>query len=272
MPIMESAAGGALMRGARSVGRFALDLVLPPTCASCGTEVDRAGALCPDCFTRLRLIGAPRCDRCGVPLAADSHLGATSCCVRCERRPPVWSQARAAYVYDDASRDLILALKYADQTQNAAFLARQMARAGADMLADADLLAPVPVHWRRLLQRRYNQAALLARAVSRMSGVPALVDALRRPRATARLVGFSAAARAREMTEAITINPKRQALLAGRRVVLVDDVLTTGATASACSAVLLAAGAASVGILAAARTLRPETEDADAPAWLDERL
>jgi ComF family protein len=249
----------------RSAGRFALDLVLPPSCAVCGCEVDRVGAVCPSCFLRLHVIGAPRCDQCGVPLAAATHLGADARCVACELRPPPWSKARAAYVYDDGSRDLILSLKYADRTQNAMVLARQMARAGRDILETADWLVPVPVHWRRLLERKYNQAALLARAVAKLSGTAVLVDALARPHATSRLAGFSAAERAREMENAIRVRPSRAANLTGRHVVLVDDILTTGATAAACTSVLLAAGAASVSLLAAARTPPDASKDIDRP-------
>lgn len=248
-------------RALRTTGRFALDLVLPPTCSSCGEEVDQPHSLCPACFIRMHPIGEPRCDQCGVPLPASTHLGRDARCVSCELHPPVWSKARAAYVYDEGPRDLILSLKYADRTQNAIILARQMNRAGRDILEQADWLIPVPVHWRRLLERKYNQAALLARAVSRLAVVPVFVDALQRPRATSRLASFSADERAREMQDAIRVRPRAVDTLKGRRVVLVDDILTTGSTAAACTSVLLSAGAASVCLLAAARTTPDAQED-----------
>ncbi|MBV1836381.1 ComF family protein [Acetobacter estunensis] len=254
-----------LWKTTRKVGRFALDLVLPPTCAICGTEIDQPRALCATCFGRLHPIGQPRCDQCGVPLPSAAHLGADARCVSCELHPPPWSHGRAAYVYDEGSRDLILALKYADRTENAAFLARQMARAADDILSKADWLIPVPVHWRRLLERKYNQAALLARAVERLTHLPVLVDALQRPRATGRLAQFSATARAQEMKDAITVRGSRVAALKDRHIVLVDDILTTGATATACTQVLLAHGVASVSLLAAARTQPDPQEDVSRP-------
>ncbi|MCE0742420.1 ComF family protein [Acetobacter sicerae] len=249
-----------LVRAVRSTGRFALDLVLPPTCSSCGEEVDQPHSLCPACFVRMHPIGEPRCDQCGVPLPASTHLGRDARCVSCELHPPPWSKARAAYVYDEGSRDLILSLKYADRTQNAIILAKQMNRAGRDILERADWLIPVPVHWRRLLERKYNQAALLARAVSRLSSVPVLVDALQRPRATSRLASFSAEERAKEMQDAIRVRSRSAETIRGKHVVLVDDILTTGSTASACTHALLSAGAESVCLLAAARTT-PDTQD-----------
>lgn len=252
----------------KTAARFMLDLVLPPTCSSCGTEVDQPHSLCPACFSRFHPVTAPHCDQCGVPLPARTYLGADARCVRCERHPPPWQKGRAACLYDEGSRDLILALKYADRTENALFLARQMNRAGADILREADFLVPVPVHWRRLVQRRYNQAALLARAVSRLSGVPVLVDALCRPHATTRLAGFSAAERAAEMRDAIRVREKRQPRLAGKKIILVDDVLTTGSTAGACTEALMEAEVQSVMILAAARTVPPDSEDVDFPADL----
>ncbi|WP_173582755.1 ComF family protein [Acetobacter musti] len=172
-------------------------------------------------------------------------------------------------MYDSGSRDLILALKYADRTENAGILARQMIRAGGDILGDADVLVPVPVHWRRLVQRRYNQAALLARAVGRLSGVPVCVDALRRPHATSRLAGFSAKERAREMRDAVVVRPARGRRLEGRRVVLVDDILTTGATAEACTRALLGISVGAVVLLTAARTVPSDSEDVDRPGGLE---
>ncbi|MFT8897142.1 MAG: ComF family protein [Acetobacter sp.] len=251
---------GRFGRAIRTTGRFALDLVLPPTCSSCGEEVDQPHSLCPACFVRMHPIGEPRCDQCGVPLPASTHLGRDARCVSCELHPPPWSKARAAYVYDEGSRDLILSLKYADRTQNAIILARQMNRAGRDILERADWLIPVPVHWRRLLERKYNQAALLARAVSRLSSVPVFVDALQRPRATSRLASFSAEERAKEMRDAIRIKPRNAETIKGKHVVLVDDILTTGSTAAACTQALLSAGVESVCLLAAARTT-PDTHD-----------
>lgn len=200
------------------------------------------------------------CARCGVPLP---HEGAGSMgregelCPACTARPPAFAYARAALRYDEAARRLLLPFKYADRTELAAPLARHMARAGAPLLAAADLLAPVPLHWRRLLGRRYNQAALLAGCLARRSGTPVVPDLLRRTRATPPLGERGAAERRLVLAGAFAVTPRHRARVQGRRVLLVDDVMTSGATAEACALVLLAAGAAAVDVLAAARVPDP---------------
>jgi ComF family protein len=169
----------------------------------------------------------------------------------------VFGRARAALRYDARGRRLILPFKHADRTELAAVLAPHMARAGAALLAAADLLVPVPLHRARLFQRRYNQAALLGKAVGRIVAVPCLPDALVRKRATATLGDMSATERATEVAGAFGVRRSRAERLRGARVVLVDDVMTSGATANACAAMLLAAGARSVDVLAAARVPDP---------------
>ncbi|MDG6094972.1 ComF family protein [Acetobacter sp. AN02] len=260
-----SALRSGLRRAAVRVAGSALDLVLPRSCASCGTETSGPGLACPECFAKLRRIIAPCCDRCGVPLAAEAFAGKTGLCARCEISPPAWDQARAAFVYDDASRNLILPLKYADRTELAAGLGGMMIQAGADLLARADLIVPVPVHWRRRVARRYNQAALLARVISRRSGRPALMDALCRPHATQKLALAAPGERLRIMTDAIRVSSRRRNDVCGQHILLIDDVLTTGATGTACTEALRGAGAASVLILAAARTEVSGREDIDLP-------
>ncbi|GBR30814.1 competence protein F [Acetobacter orleanensis NRIC 0473] len=177
----------------------------------------------------------------------------------------MWAHARAAFLYDQAGRDLILHLKYADRLENARFLANRMVQAGRDILAPDVVLVPVPVHRWRLLGRRYNQAAILAGAVARRVGVGCVPDALVRRKATSRLASFSPQERKAEMVNAITLHPRRARLITGRSVVLVDDVLTTGATASVCTQVLLEAGAASVSLLVAGRVPAQKEVDLDFP-------
>jgi len=231
----------------------ALDLLLPPHCPTCDQMVDRAGAFCADCFQKLDFISRPCCDRCGVPLTYAAALAAGGCCADCLVAPPVFRQARAAWRYDDASRRLVLPFKYGDRVDLAGVLAPPMARAGADLLAAADLLVPVPLHRRRLLSRRYNQAALLARELGRLARTPVRLDALRRGRPTAPLAEMGAVERVAEVSGAFEVI--RTPAIDGRAVLLIDDVLTSGATANACARVLLAAGAASVDVLVAARTV-----------------
>ena len=237
-------------------GRLLLDLVLPPQCPTCDAIVDEAGRFCPACFKRADFIIEPCCRRCGVGFASSGEAGLVRICPGCLEQPPVWGQARAAFSYDDFSKQIILPLKYADRTENARFLAPHMIRAGASLLRDADLLLPVPLHRRRLFSRRYNQAALLARQIGRLVGCQVMVDGLARIRPTRSLAACAADGRAEAIRGAIACRRERRARLEGSRVVLVDDVLTTGSTASACTVVLLEAGAASVDLLVAARAAR----------------
>jgi ComF family protein len=249
------------MRIGLTAGRHVLDIVLPPHCPTCDTIVDTPGQLCIGCFRRASLIVPPCCVRCGVGFASAGSAGLSLSCPACLQAPPPWRFGRAAFVYDDFSRLLVLPLKYGDRTENAAILGRHMARAGQALLDECDLLVPVPLHRRRLFSRRYNQAALLAYAVGRLCGRPVMVDALARVKQTASLVGQSAVERRRAVADAIRVRPHRVDVVRGKRVVVVDDVLTTGATAGVCTAALLAAGAATVDVLAAARTARDETRE-----------
>lgn len=244
----------------KRLARSLLDVLLPPQCLSCDQPVLEQGQLCATCFAGLTFVSHPFCPRCAVPAAhAGTLMGGSprGLCAACSADPPPFQAARAALQYDDASRHLILQLKHADRVDLAKPLARLMHRAGADILAEADLLVPVPLHPKRLRARRYNQAALLARALSRLSGVPSCLDALVRVHATSPLAELSAEARAGMLAGAIAPRRGRAGRIAGQRVVLVDDVLTSGATAAACTRSLLAAGAAHVALLAAARVPDP---------------
>ena len=247
----------ATSRVARRAGAAALDLLLPPQCATCEAPVQQAGQFCADCFCRIAFITAPCCRQCGVPLAVTAHADAGGLCRSCEEVPPHFDQARAALRYDAHARQVILPFKHADRTELARTLAPLMAHAGAGLLQRADLLVPVPLHRFRLFHRRYNQAALLVRVLSRLSRVPAVPDALRRDRATPSLGARSAAERAEMVHDAFSVRRCRMGRVAGRRVLLVDDVMTSGATANACTDALLAAGAAAVDVLVAARVPDP---------------
>lgn len=252
-----------LKGGALRLGGAALDALLPPHCLTCEAAVDRQGSLCAACFAGLSFVTEPCCARCGVPFP---HAGAGlpgeggGLCPVCAERPPAFATARAALRYDAASQRLILPFKHADRTELAAPLARHMARAGAALLARADLLAPVPLHWRRRLARRYNQAALLSARLARMAGKPHIPDLLRRRRRTPPLGDRGAAERAAVLEGAFALSRRGAARIPGRRVLLVDDVMTSGATAEACARLLLEAGAAAVEVLAAARVPDPRLE------------
>ncbi|KXV13835.1 competence protein ComF [Acetobacter malorum] len=250
---------------ARKIATAAMDVLFPPTCLLCNADVAQAGLVCTDCFGRLHPIGAPCCDACATPQTAQAYIGADGLCPACERHHPLWVYARAAFLYDQASRDLILQLKYADRLENARFLANRMVQVGEDILTSDVVLVPVPVHRWRLIGRQYNQAAILAWALARRTGLCCVPDALVRRKATSRLANFSPQERKAEMVDAIAVHPGRVSQFAGRSVVLVDDVLTTGATATVCTQVLLDAGAASVSLLVAGRVPAQKEVDLDFP-------
>lgn len=235
---------------AAAAGRALLDFVLPPHCVTCDQPVGAPGQFCAACFGKTAFISAPCCDACGTGLASASY-GAL--CARCQEHRPIWGSARAALAYDDQTRRVVLPFKYGDRTEIARALAPLMARSGAALLARADLLAPVPLHRWRLLGRRYNQSALLAQAIGRIAGRPAVPDLLCRVRRTPPLGTLSPRRRKEVLEGVFEVNERRRAMLADARVLLIDDVLTTGSTAEACTRALLEAGAGSVDVLAAAR-------------------
>ncbi len=230
-------------------GRRILDLLLPPRCLQCGTPVAEPGTLCGACWHELTFLAPPWCPCCGRPFAVPAP--AETLCGACLQRPPRHGRSRAALRYDHASRPLVLALKHGDRTDMAPALGRWMAAAGADLLGDADLLVPVPLHGLRLWRRRYNQAALLAQAVGRTAGVAVAVRGLTRARNTRSQGGLGRAARHRNVRGVFQLGHPVQ----GARVVVIDDVMTTGATLDACARVLRAGGAARVDVLTLARVL-----------------
>jgi ComF family protein len=234
------------------IGTAVLDLLLPPGCILCSGPVDAPGLLCGPCFADLAMLGEPSCRCCGAPFELAWHAVEGGLCQRCLDTPPPFERARAALRYDDASRRLVLPFKHGDRTEFAVVLARLMAGAGRELLRDSNVIIPVPLHRRRLFFRRYNQAALLARALGRISGRPVSLDALARVAMTGSLDGRSAAERREEVAGAFAVRPRRAAALRGRRVLLIDDVMTSGATAAACADCLLEAGAAAVDVLVAA--------------------
>jgi ComF family protein len=236
--------------------RMALDLVLPPLCLVCRAPVGDANSLCAACWSAMRFIGPPFCDRCGLPFEYEQATDGT--CAACLAHPPAFSRARAVLRYDDASKRLILRFKNADRIHAAPALARWLARAGGDLVKGTDLIVPVPLHWRRLLRRRYNQSALLAKALARHAALPWSPDALSRLRPTQSQGGLSARQRRDNVRGAFAVGPRRKALVAGRRILLIDDVLTTGATLDAAAKALLRAGAAEVSALAIARVVKAD--------------
>lgn len=232
----------------------ALNAVLPPRCLACGATVAETGALCGPCWEGVQFLAPPMCGQCGYPFELDPK--GHSLCGACLARAPAYDRARAVMAYDAGSRPLLLAFKHADRTEAAPALAKWLARAGADLLADAEAVVPVPLHNRRLFRRRYNQAALLAHALGRTGDVPVLPQLLRRVRNTPSQGRLSASGRKRNVAGVFKVTPHQLERVAGKRILLVDDVLTTGATVEACARVLKRAGAKGVDVLTVARVVR----------------
>jgi ComF family protein len=235
-------------------GRAALDLVYPPTCAGCGGSVGAAHGLCGPCWRGLIMIERPFCERLGTPFAVD--LGGTLLSPAAIADPPVFERARAVAHYDGLARDLVHRLKFGDRLDLVTLMARLMAQAGAELLREADLIVPVPLHPVRLWRRRFNQAAVLARAIGRLSDKPVSVDVLRRARATRPQVGLTRAQRRENLQGVFAVGDGARPEIAERRILLVDDVLTTGATGNAAARVLLRGGARAVDMLVFARVAR----------------
>jgi ComF family protein len=233
----------------RSAARWALDFALPPRCAGCGTTVSEVHSFCPDCWKKMEFLGHSGCATCGMPLEATEQ----KTCAACLARPPRIARTRAAVAYDELSRSLAIRLKYGRKVA----IARTMARYMAPLVADGDnrLLIPVPLHRTRLWQRGFNQSALVARELSRRLGIAADPLALRRIRRTPPLKGMSPLQRRR--TVAGSFRVRDRGAVAGKTVILVDDVLTTGSTADACARTLKRAGAARVELVSWARVVKP---------------
>jgi ComF family protein len=232
--------------------KFALDIALPTLCVACREPVDGEG-VCAFCWAKLSFIERPYCPRLGIPFVYDPGPDLLS--MEAIANPPAYQRARAAVRYDEVARKLVHALKYQDRTDLAPPMGRWMARAGRELLQGADMLIPVPLHWRRAWHRRYNQSGALARAIERTCGVRVRGDLLQRVRPTEQQVGLSRPQRASNVQGAFKVPTVRQSEIAGRRVVLIDDVLTSGATTDACARALLRARAAQVDVLVFARVV-----------------
>lgn len=237
-----------------SVLRQFFDLMLPPTCAGCGEVAEGEHVLCPTCWATLRFISHPCCDACGHPF--EYEVPGLTLCGACVRDRPPYAQARAALLYDAASKDFILSFKHADRTELATLLAKWLAQAGAAFLPGTDVLVPVPLHWTRLFSRRFNQAALLAQALGRLVAKPVVVDALVRHKKTPSQGHLGLTARQRNVQGAFRVPPGRLGQIQGKRVVLVDDVYTTGSTVRVATKALLRAGAVRVDVVTLARVVK----------------
>ena len=229
---------------------------MPPLCIACKAETSHALAHCPDCWAALPANDGARCAQCDHPLPGQWQLEAL--CLACRHDPPAFTRARAPYLYDGAARQTVLALK-AGREPYARPMAAAMLRAGGDLVTRDMLIVPVPLHRWRLFRRGFNQAGALAAAIARETGAVLLPDTLRRVKPTRPTRGMSRAQRRRNVQGVFHVPPAARARLKGARVLLVDDVMTTGATAHACARMLRRAGAADVAVLVYARVARTDS-------------
>lgn len=242
--------GATLLQGVLGA---AIGIVYPPSCIACQAATGEAQALCPACWSGIGFIERPYCERLGTPFTVDLGDGLVSPAAIAD--PPVFARARAVCRFDGTARDLVHRLKYGDRTDLAATLGRMMTQAGRDLTRDAGLIVPVPLHRTRLWSRRFNQAAMLAQAVARHASVPLAPMALSRVERTRQQVGLTKTQRADNLQGAFRVPPDARPQVEGRRILLVDDVLTTGSTANAAARALLRAGASAVDILTFARVV-----------------
>jgi len=234
-----------------------IDMLLPPECISCRAPVEQAGHLCPSCWGQLKFITDPLCVQCGIPFGLDHPTPSFGgyLCGDCQRRPKTYDKARAALVYNDMSRPLILGYKHGDHTEYAPYFARLLSQAGLDLLAEADMIIPVPLHYIRLFRRRYNQAALMISHLDSVYQHKMRNDLIRRQKHTAPQAG-NATKRVANVRGAFEVAAGKRTELKGKNILLVDDVLTTGATVENCAKILKRHGAETVNVLTLARVVR----------------
>ena len=241
----------AAIRAAATAG---LHLLFPPRCIACGEAVATDFGLCGACWAETHFLTGLGCDACGAPLPGQDE-GAVICDA-CRAHPQPWSRGRAAIGYSGTGRKLVLGFKHADRLDLVRPLGGWIARAATDLIGPETVIAPIPLHRLRLIRRRDNQSARLAQEIARLSGRPCIPDLFRRTRATPPQKGFDRAARAANVEGAFTIDPRRAEAIAGRPLLIVDDVMTSGATLAAATEAALAAGAERVDVVALARAAK----------------
>jgi ComF family protein len=232
----------------------ATDVIWPPVCMHCGIGTADPDALCTTCWTGLSLIEKPYCERLGTPFAID--YGGSLISPEAMADPPVFQRARAVCHYDAIAQSLVTRLKFSDRLETAKVMAAMMRSAGRDLLRDADLIVPVPLHGWRLLRRGYNQASVLAHLIAEQSKIPVEDGCLSRVKSTRPQVGLTKAERATNVSGAFRVPPEHKGDAIGRSILLIDDVLTTGSTLNAAARVLLRAGASQVDVLTFARVVK----------------
>lgn len=227
--------------------RNTFGLLFPNVCLSCSGQVTKQGTLCADCWSKLHFIEKPYCDVLGTPFGMD--FGPSMVSAEAIANPPRFTRARAATIHVNIARQLVSRLKYGDRTDLAPWMSDWMIRAGSELLAETELIVPIPLHSRRYFSRRYNQAAELARSIAQKTNIPFAPESILRKKVTQNQVGLTRNQRLENVRNAFKIPPASEILLSGKTVLLIDDVFTTGATANAASKALLRAGAAKINLL-----------------------
>lgn len=231
-----------------------INLLFPPQCLNCDGRVSTHGTLCLTCWQNVQFISDPLCECCGLPF--DYDIGSQALCAVCMNTRPLYGRARSVFRYDDYSHKLVTRFKYSDQTHLAHIYGLWLIKAGGELLANTDIIIPVPLHYWRFVRRRFNQSALLAHAIARKTSIKHIPNALKRIRRTTPQTGLTAKQREANVKGAFTVNKSYEAVIKNKNILLIDDVLTTGSTTSACTRTLLKAGAAQVNVLTLARTIR----------------
>jgi ComF family protein len=242
--------------------RWPAQILFPPVCAGCRRHVSQPGALCAACWPDLKFLEKPWCAVMGTPFTQDMGEGFLS--AEAIANPPPFRRARAAVAYTGVARQMVQGLKYHDRTDLAPWMARWMLRAGAELIAEADVVVPVPLHWRRFFERRFNQSAELARNVAALSGLPFAPEAVQRVKRTRQQVGLPRREREDNVRAAFRVPAEADIAVRGRRVLVVDDVYTTGATVSAVARALARSGAHAVDVLTFARVLPGDFQPGEA--------
>lgn len=243
-------------RSIASLWNKTLNIILPPRCAGSGAVVDAPGMVSPGFWSELSFIDNPLCETCGVPFGFGSTIG--TICAACIDEEPAFTRARSAVVYNDASRKLVMGFKYGDRLHAVQTFVPWMARAGEGLIAASDIVIPVPLHFRRLWQRRFNQSAILGEMLAKRSNLAFAPDTLTRPRYTVKQKGLSRKERLANVQGAFAVDEKQAAGLIGKNILLVDDVFTSGATLNECARILKKAGAAQIYVLTIARVTRDD--------------
>ncbi|MEM6811459.1 MAG: ComF family protein [Pseudomonadota bacterium] len=236
-----------------------IDSLFPPRCPVSGDIVDQQGMIAPHIWSNLNFISDPHCEKCGFPFDFDlDDINDGRFCASCLKHPPIFEKSRSALVYDDGSRDILLGFKHGDQIHSVPTMLPWLLRAGQDICNQSDLIVPVPLHYTRLVKRRFNQAGLIAQAISKKIDKPCIIDVLKRDKATMTQGYLNMKERKKNVSGVFSVQQKYLNQIKGKNLLLVDDVYTTGATIEECTKILLKAGVQSVNVLTIARVVKAQ--------------